>query len=467
MEQVNSIKENFSSIIQSKDANHASGEIVRLVTFLVNDRRYAVRVDFVKEIAKIDQITRLPNAYNFVKGVYNLRGEIVPIIDMKHMFGCGSTRHDGFFNVVILQIEKHTVGVIVEKMLGVENHPQSSISPMHSLMGKIDVRFVEATFRQGDHIYWIIDAVEMFVTEKNIDFYQEISRRYDEEKKLEKKKNEIDLLTGRQKTETEVNSSRSMSSKRGVQDDVDTAISLLTPFLQEEYGLEINQVNTDWFQDILSNQPNLSEILEQLRRGDLFLVKNLTKKFFSRCYEEILDDDLVEDLQKELKSFSSLHNLRILDIGCGNGAVTYSFAAICKEFIPVGHMAVFACDKELAKINETSSLDLSKQEVPYFLKKYVTENKGKKEISQDLVDQINFEYHNILNESFYEKLHLVVMRDLLSCLTEDEQEKLMVKLEKITEPKCFLLLGDHEILPKNSFWEKITGTSLSMYKKIR
>jgi len=89
----------------------------KMVTFSLADKDYAIDIMKVKEIAKAGHFTYVPNTMPFVLGVYNLRGEIIPIIDLRLFFNIDvpeRTNNNALENVLIVTIEERTFGIVVD-----------------------------------------------------------------------------------------------------------------------------------------------------------------------------------------------------------------------------------------------------------------------------------------------------------------------------------------------------------------
>ncbi len=86
----------------------------KYVIFKLDNEDYGLNIENVLSIEKVQEYTRVPNAPSFIKGVINLRGEIVPIIDLKDKLGIGKIEIDSNTRIIIVSDEKNTVGLIVE-----------------------------------------------------------------------------------------------------------------------------------------------------------------------------------------------------------------------------------------------------------------------------------------------------------------------------------------------------------------
>jgi purine-binding chemotaxis protein CheW len=124
----------------------------KMVTFSLGGKDYGVDIMNVKEIAKADKFTFVPNAASFVRGVYNLRGDIIPIIDLRLFFHLPQDRKaDGLENMLILRIEDRVYGTIVDKIDKVVGINTENIQPPHPIFGDINIKFISGVVeKQGD-----------------------------------------------------------------------------------------------------------------------------------------------------------------------------------------------------------------------------------------------------------------------------------------------------------------------------
>lgn len=86
------------------------------LTFVLGDENYALDIMTVKEIRGYANVTKIANAPDFLKGVLNLRGDIVPIVDLRLKFKVGNATYDEFTIVIMLMIEDRIVGIVVDKV---------------------------------------------------------------------------------------------------------------------------------------------------------------------------------------------------------------------------------------------------------------------------------------------------------------------------------------------------------------
>lgn len=118
---------------------------------------YGVPITQVQEIIPIVTPTRLPQAPDFVEGIINLRGSIIPIIDIKKRFAMGSSELSSESRSVVVEVEGHTVGIIVDEVSEVLSLPLSSIEPPPSLVGGITSDYLTGVGKIDDRLLILLD----------------------------------------------------------------------------------------------------------------------------------------------------------------------------------------------------------------------------------------------------------------------------------------------------------------------
>ncbi|WP_395338619.1 chemotaxis protein CheW [Ningiella sp. W23] len=99
------------------------------LTFVLGDENYALDIMTVKEIRGYENVTKIANAPDYIKGVLNLRGDIVPIIDLRLKFEVGEATYDEFTIVIMLMIGERIVGIVVDEVSDVIKVEDSEIKP--------------------------------------------------------------------------------------------------------------------------------------------------------------------------------------------------------------------------------------------------------------------------------------------------------------------------------------------------
>ena len=110
------------------------GELRQLVTFRLGDEEYAVDVGQVQEIVRLTSITAVPRSASYVEGVVNLRGRIVPVIDLAGRFGLARRPRSKASRIVITEVGGRTVGMLVDAVSEVLRLEASAIDPTPEML---------------------------------------------------------------------------------------------------------------------------------------------------------------------------------------------------------------------------------------------------------------------------------------------------------------------------------------------
>ena len=108
----------------SEDSN-----AMEFLTFVLGGENYALDIMTVKEIRGYEAVTSIANAPEFIKGVINLRGDIVPIVDLRLKFDVGEATYDEFTIVIMLNVEERIVGIVVDEVSDVIKVDRTEIKP--------------------------------------------------------------------------------------------------------------------------------------------------------------------------------------------------------------------------------------------------------------------------------------------------------------------------------------------------
>jgi purine-binding chemotaxis protein CheW len=111
----------------STDNTTVGDEVLQFVTFTLNDEEYAVDILSVQEINRITEITKVPNSPDYVEGVINLRGKVIPVINLRSKFGFEEKATDDDSRIIIMEIQGIINGVIVDSVSEVLRIPASAI----------------------------------------------------------------------------------------------------------------------------------------------------------------------------------------------------------------------------------------------------------------------------------------------------------------------------------------------------
>ena len=117
-------------------------DLLQIVTFNVNKEKFGVDILKVKEIIRMVEITKVPNTPIFVDGVINLRGKVIPIINIRRRFGMQKVENDSNTRIIISELESKTIGFIVDEVNEVLRIPKSSTEAPPEIIAGIDAKYI-------------------------------------------------------------------------------------------------------------------------------------------------------------------------------------------------------------------------------------------------------------------------------------------------------------------------------------
>ena len=130
----------ISSLPANADAKNAAPQ--EFLTFTLGSEEYGVDILKVQEIRGYDTVTRIPDTPEFIKGVINLRGTIVPVVDMRLKFKLGNATYDDFTLMIILNVARRVVGMVVDGVSDVIALTAEQIRPAPELGRTLDSEFL-------------------------------------------------------------------------------------------------------------------------------------------------------------------------------------------------------------------------------------------------------------------------------------------------------------------------------------
>lgn len=127
-------------------------EDLKLIVFQLVDKEYAIPVDQVRSIEKLEHITRVPRTPSYVKGVINLRGVVTPIIDLRSRFDLSSSEPTESTRVIIVGLEDKEVGLIVDAANDVLDVEREMIEPSPEVVGVVEAEYIGGVVKQDKRL---------------------------------------------------------------------------------------------------------------------------------------------------------------------------------------------------------------------------------------------------------------------------------------------------------------------------
>ncbi|HPS87342.1 MAG TPA: chemotaxis protein CheW [Spirochaetota bacterium] len=142
-------------------------EVKQYVTFLVGDETYGVSVIKVQSINEMVEITHVPKALSFIKGVINLRGAVIPVIDMRKKFNLPPKEYDSFTVILIVEVKGKLIGMIADAVSDVVSFPVSDIKTNINFSARVDTSSIEGVGMAGESLIILLD-VDTFLNSENL-----------------------------------------------------------------------------------------------------------------------------------------------------------------------------------------------------------------------------------------------------------------------------------------------------------
>ena len=148
----------FSSAAQRSSKAHASASsAAEYLTFRLGEEEYGIDILRVQEIRSYEPPTRMAHAPEFIKGVIDLRGTIVPIVDLRLKLGCATAEYTDFTVVIILNVAGTVLGAVVDAVADVVALQPEAIKPAPRFQGQLDSTFVRGIATAGDRMLIVMD----------------------------------------------------------------------------------------------------------------------------------------------------------------------------------------------------------------------------------------------------------------------------------------------------------------------
>ena len=145
-----------AAIARSSDASASDG-VIEFISFSIGEDQYGVAIMSVREIKGWSGVTHLPKQPDYVRGVLNLRGVMVPIIDLRCRFGQGLTDASAMHVVIIVQIGDKVVGLLADRVLDIVSFEASKIQKVPSVGGAEQADFLSGLITIDDAMIALID----------------------------------------------------------------------------------------------------------------------------------------------------------------------------------------------------------------------------------------------------------------------------------------------------------------------
>jgi len=155
----------FFSSAQAREETKAVVATEHLATFFLDLEEYGVDVRLVQEIIRITQITQVPRAPEFIRGVINLRGRIIPVVDLKRKLGLGEVVPARASRIVVVKVRERLIGLLVDGASQVLKVPLSTIEAAPDEVVEIDANYIRGVAKLESRLIILIDLLKVLALE--------------------------------------------------------------------------------------------------------------------------------------------------------------------------------------------------------------------------------------------------------------------------------------------------------------
>ena len=143
-----------------------SGETVQVVSFALGTEEYGVDIAQVQEINRMVAITHVPRAPHFMEGVINLRGQLIPIIDLRTRFGMPRAEHTKHTRIVVTEIGAKQVGMVVDSVSEVLRLPVEQVEDAPEMIAQVETEYIRGVGKLGDRLIIMLDLQKIINTQE-------------------------------------------------------------------------------------------------------------------------------------------------------------------------------------------------------------------------------------------------------------------------------------------------------------
>jgi len=161
----NQVKGEIENNENEEDELLIEGEVIQLVSFLLDKVEYGVDILSVHEILRIHEITRLPNTPDFIKGVINLRGNVIPVVDVRLRFGFPEADYTDLTRIIVIENEGKQVGLLVDNVHQVVRIGQASVDSPDELLEGVSQEFIKGIGRMKNRLIILLNMTNILFLE--------------------------------------------------------------------------------------------------------------------------------------------------------------------------------------------------------------------------------------------------------------------------------------------------------------
>jgi purine-binding chemotaxis protein CheW len=392
----------------------AGGEF-RMIAFSLGGRDYGIDIMKVKEISHEGRFTYVPNTLHYVLGVHNLRGDIIPIIDLRRMFNLPipEAKEGAEQNILILKLEKIVLGVVVDSINGVMSTSLESVQPPHPLFSDINLRYLSGVVERGGKLFIVLDVDRIF---------QE---------------------TAPAPKPTAV---KAETAPTIVEKTQDQELRFVCEGLATFSGFHATEHNLGWIERRYkewATQRAAAGLSVQLRGAED--AREFLAPFYSPCRGELWGGQL-RDGFLSLFPHTLTGTFVVWNYGCGRGFDAYSVTCALKAAFPELMLKTWADDVNLVEVASAPTISFVKDRIPryFFEGGFLREAETGFQFTAAIRDLVIFEYTESLSRTDSPEADLVISRDVISFNPPATQRAILDAFSQKLKTGGLLVLGVNE-----------------------
>lgn len=432
----------------------------KMVTFSLAGKDYAIDIMKVKEIAKAGRFTYVPNTLPFVLGVYNLRGEIIPIVDLRLFFNIEvpERKYDDVENMLIVTIGEQIFGIVVDEIDKVVGIQKSTINPPHPLFGDINIKYIQGVVEVNNRLYILLDIERIFGSKADAQTAEEaavknLSANARVSGQIQKSSESVPV----KKEESKVASASADSVKSA-------DLSFITGSLATMRKFSVSLLNEDWLQKRFKEWENErgkgKTQFQTPADADAFL-----KPFYSPCNGTWWTKEYADSISNALPD-NTAKQIVVWNPGCGKGYETFSLACLLKKRYPQAKVRIYAHEIDLLNVSNAPLMAVPAEVANDWYAPYITKKaNGDFTFTSEIRDSIMFEYHDCTNTNALPACDIIFARDVLSFLPAATQKSVIADFAEKLKGNGVVFVGQNESLEKDSAWTIKKVRQISIFEK--
>ena len=439
----------------------------KMVSFSLAGKDYAIDIMKVKEIAKAGHFTYVPNTLPFVLGVYNLRGEIIPIIDLRLFFNINVPEHDDTVleNMLIVTVGEQTFGVVVDAIDKVVGIQKNAIQPPHPLFGDINIKYINGVVEAQHHLYVLLDIDKIFgirTPEEEKELAETAKAQMEQRQAVAAEaaaQQQAQEAAGesQQATFSEAQTAETEKKQEGID------LNFIADSLKNLKKFTLNALTEGWAKKRYAEWREERGADKTQIQSDMD-AESFLRPFYSRFTGEWWSETYADQVMKALPD-NAAKNIVVWNPGCGKGYEAYSLACILKKRYPNARVRIYAHDIDLLSVANAPQMTVTDKISTDWYQPYLTKTvSGEWTFNKEIKDMILFEYHDCAHTNNLPDIDIVFARDILAFLPDASQQTMLTDFREKVKGNGVIIVGDNEDISVTGLTKKEVG-AVTVYSK--